>query len=323
MCGKDPTVILGGVQAGKESNLRLGESNIVAVELDESDGSFLEPDVELAVITNIEPDHLDYYRTEEAVVEAFEKFAASASEKTGIVACVDDERTKEFGLNYNGDFLCVGTKGFPRLLAHDIKVDGFAQKFSLDFDGKSLGEFCLNLPGEHNIKNALCAMAAAFKFGCPWEELQKVLPMCKGVARRFDIIGEVDGVVAVDDYAHHPTEISACISAARSVHNGRLIAVFQPHLYSRTKFLCDEFADALCIADEVVLVDVYAAREEPEAGVGSSVLAEKIKEKGRAVYGPFGRDKTAGEVKGMVASGDMVLFIGAGDVGKCAYEFVG
>jgi UDP-N-acetylmuramate--alanine ligase len=166
-------------------------------------------------------------------------------------------------------------------------------------------------------------MAAAFKFGCSWEALKEILPMCKGVARRFDIIGEVGRVVAIDDYAHHPTEISACISAARSVHNGRLIAVFQPHLYSRTKFLCEEFAESLCAADEVVLVDVYAAREEPEAGVDSSVLAEEIGKKGRLVYGPFSRDKTAGEVKNMVTSGDMVLFIGAGDVGKCAYEFVG
>ncbi|MFH0911302.1 MAG: UDP-N-acetylmuramate--L-alanine ligase, partial [Planctomycetota bacterium] len=320
--GTDPTILLGGLPVGGKTNLRIGASDVAVAELDESDESFLEPRLVLAVVTSAEPDHLDHYKTPAAVAAAYRRFARGVEPSGVLVASADDPGARSVFAAQEGAKVSAGLREDAMLKAVDLDAEGFRQSFLLRDGGRSLGRFDLPLPGAHNVQNALCALAAAHAAAAPWEALRAALGRCTGVARRFELVGERRGVRVIEDYAHHPTEIAAALRAARGVHAGRVIALFQPHLYSRTQFFCDAFGEALSAADEVLLVDIYPAREEPLPGVTAKIVVEAVRQRNAAVSGPYARDEAAGVLARRVKEGDLVIVLGAGDVGACAHELV-
>ncbi len=275
--GLDPTVLLGGVTAEMEGNYRCG-GNIFVSELDESDGSFLLPELEVAVITNIESEHLAYYHTSEKVVEAFELFAEKNN--TGLlITGIDNEycaqiyarqqgRKEAFGLN-------TGRRG---LYAEDITPVNGGQQARIMYNGAEVGILRLPLCGRHNILNALAALLVGRELGVSLEQGIKTLADIETVGRRMEFIHELSGARIFSDYAHHPTEVRAALAGAREVDKaGRILAVFQPHLYSRTRDYALDFARELSAADMVAVAEIYPAREEPIAGVDSELIREQIR----------------------------------------------
>ncbi len=281
--GLDPTVLLGGVTSEMDGNYRCG-GDIFVSELDESDGSFLLPELEVAVITNIESEHLAYYHTSEKVVEAFELFAEKNN--TGLlITGIDNEycaqiyaghqgRKEAFGLNTGG----IG------LYAEDITSVNGVQQARILYNGVEAGILCLPLCGRHNILNALAALLVGREFGVSLEQGIETLAGIETVGRRMEFIHEVAGARIFSDYAHHPTEVRAALAGARELDgSGKILAVFQPHLYSRTRDYAAEFAQELAGADMVAVAEIYPAREEPIAGVDSELIREYIRRIGGTV----------------------------------------
>lgn len=321
--GFDPTIILGGVGQGERSNLHPGRPDRVVVELDESDGSFLEPELAVAVVTNVEADHLDHYGSLEAVEAAFLRFAGNLPPHGRLVVCLDDPGAARLARACPEQSITVGVETpTADLRAVQVGQEGAVQHFRLCYHGSDVGVFSLKLPGEHNLCNGLCALAAARAVGADWAALAEALPECRPVARRFEVVGVRRDITVVDDYAHHPTEIRVALKTARALHAGRVLAVFQPHLFSRTQFLAEDFGAALAAADLVVLADVYAARERPRSGADSQLVRDAALAHNVAVRGPFPRRQIVPELVGEVGAGDMVLFLGAGDIGACAHELL-
>lgn len=328
-CGHKPTVYLGGVPAGMKTHAWIGTGECFVAELDESDGSFLEAPVQVGIITNIEADHLDHYGSYEAVVAAFDTFAKKLPRDGMLVACVDDPGVRSLLKTYTGPCIRTGLSDdicdegiIPDVAASDIRIEGVGSAFRLHWQGKDAGLFQLHLPGRHNIRNALGALGAALHLGVNMDALREALARCVPVQRRFEVVGTVKGITVVDDYAHHPTEIAATLQAARESKPARVIAVFQPHLYSRTQFLAEGFARSLAMADMVMLADIYPAREAPIPGVTSALIAEALLPYGHTALGPFPREEIVTHLAPLVQRGDMICFIGAGNIGVCARECV-
>jgi UDP-N-acetylmuramate--alanine ligase len=321
-CNLDPTVIVGGVGVGEESNLHVGRSKHAVVELDESDESFLEPRVLVGVVTNIEADHLDHYGSAEQVEAAYARFVEQLGPEGILVACVDDPTARRLLEASGAHTIGVGLDPCATLRAEAVEEEGMAQSFRLVNGTGDHGRFRLPLPGVHNLRNALAALGAARAVGADWEELRGALAECRAVGRRFERVGEAGGVTVVDDYAHHPTEIAATLQTARGLHDGRLLAVFQPHLYSRTRELAEGFGRALAAADRVYVVDIYPAREEPVPGVDSELVTAAVCEHNGEVSGPYSRTGVAAAVAEEARPGDLVLFLGAGDIGASAHELL-
>jgi UDP-N-acetylmuramate--alanine ligase len=319
--GMDPTVLLGGVGAGERTNLRVGDSELVVVELDESDASFLEPALSVAIVTNVESDHLDHYEDFENVRAAFRTFARGVATCGVLVAGTDDPQSRRLREDHDGPAIGCGLDESSDVRAVEIEPRPEGQRFRL-LSGSDRGVFEMRLPGEHNVKNALCAFGAARAIGAEWDELRRGLAACTPVSRRFEVVGRVGGVTVIDDYAHHPTEVSAAIRTARATACDRLIAVFQPHLFSRTAALARGFGAALAEADEIVLVDVYPAREDPIPGVDSGLVRAEVLPHNPRVSGPYARREALRTVEDRLRPGDTVLFMGAGDVGFCAHQLV-
>lgn len=318
--GRDPTGLAGGRVSAWHGNLRAGANRVYVVEADEYDRSFLALSPAVAVVTNVEADHLDIYGSVDAVRAAFEQFLRPART---VVRCADDTGASMLALPAGADVLTYGIGDGPRLAAHEVmRVEG-RMRFLVRLDGRELGEVALQVPGMHNVRNALAALGAGLALGASLDALRPGLERFEGVERRFQRLGSVGGVTVVDDYAHHPTEISATLEAARAAFPGRrLVAAFQPHLYSRTRDFAAAFGQALAAADVVLLADIYPARERPIAGVTTTLVADAVRAAGREVAWQGGRGALAEAVASRAREGDVVLTLGAGDITRTGPELL-
>jgi UDP-N-acetylmuramate--alanine ligase len=317
-CGLDPTFAIGGLLADSGVGAYDGSGDIFVAEADESDGSFLLYTPAVAVVTNVEADHLDHYGTPEAVAAAFAAFARRIEPRGTLVTCGDDPGAAALATAATELGISVRTYGEGAgsdLRILDIESKDGGSSFELADDAQSYGRFWIRVPGHHNVLNATAAFLAGYTLGAPPDCLRSGLAEYAGVRRRFDLVGVAADVRVVDDYSHHPTEVAVILRAAReAVGPGRVIAVFQPHLYSRTRIFAADFGAALSLADEVVVMDVYAAREDPVPGVDGSLISRAVPLAPESVH--FEPDWAA--VPNLVASvarpGDLVMTIGAGDV---------
>ncbi|HEY4932782.1 MAG TPA: UDP-N-acetylmuramate--L-alanine ligase [Terriglobales bacterium] len=319
--GLDPTVVIGGRVDAMGSNARVGKSEYFVAEADESDRSFLKLWPILAVVTNIDREHMDCYRDMADVERTFVEFLDHVPFYGMVVACNDNDdlrrllpavrrRTVTYGTREGSDFLITdissGTAAEGRLATSVFRVH---------YQGKDLGEFHLHVPGEHNVRNATAAIAVGFGLDIPVEKIREGLEKFNGVDRRFQLKGRANGVTVIDDYGHHPTEIRATLAAARECGFSKIHVIFQPHRYTRTHLLLDDFATAFRDADSVTVLDIYAASEAPIPGASGQLLAERISHDrlSKAVYA--GSFAEAAEMTGATAkSGDLVLTLGAGNV---------
>ncbi len=311
--GLDPTALVGARVTGWRGNLRPGGSGMYVVEADEYDRSFLALSPTVAVITNIEADHLDIYRDLDDIRGAFVQFASGAR---AVVVSADDEVAGALPLPASADIVRFGIHSpKARLTAADLEADDGGTRFDVRFDGTRVGHVRLQVPGAHNVLNALAALGAGLAEGRTVAEMAPGLEAFRGVERRFQRIGDAAGVVVVDDYAHHPTEIAATIAAAREAFPGRrLVVAFQPHLYSRTRDFAPAFAAALAGADALFLADIYPAREQPMAGVSADLIADRLGPAREHLRWRGGRAAMAEALADFVQTGDVVLTMGAGDV---------
>lgn len=310
--GADPSYAIGGRVLALGTGAHLGAGSVLVAEADESDGSFLNYAPRIAVVTNIEPDHLDHYGTEAAVHEAFEAFARRVVPGGLVVACADDDGARRLAQNAAARGTRVQTYGVD---SGDVRIrlKHLGAGSSSAEIGSALGtvELDLAVPGAHNVLNATAAWCAGVELGIDPAAMAAALGEFTGTARRFEERGEVAGVRVVDDYAHHPTEVRALMrTARRAVGQGRVIVLFQPHLFSRTEAFAADFADALEPADEVVLTAIYAAREDPRPGVTSELVTSRLP---GARYVPDA-EEAARTVADLARPGDLVLTVGAGDV---------
>lgn len=318
--GLEPTGVAGGRVGAWNGNLSTGSDRLFVVEADEYDRSFLALSPTVAVVTNIEADHLDIYPGGLGEIrEAFAQFVRGAQT---VVLCADDSGASTLPVPNSAEIIRYGTEASEaRLIASEIVSADGGTRSALSYDGKAIGELHLAVPGLHNIRNALAAVASGIALGVTLDAMRAGLAAFTGVERRFQRLGEVAGVAIVDDYAHHPTEIVATLEAARSAFpHRRIVAVFQPHLYSRTRDFHVEFAGALALADVVYLCDLYPAREQPVAGVSSALIADAMAMLGKppAWRGP--RAESAAALRASVNEGDVVITIGAGDITRTGPE---
>jgi len=323
--GIDPTVINGGIINAYGSNARLGTSDWMVVEADESDGSFLRLDGQIAVVTNIDPEHLEHYGSFERVKDAYVEFVENVPFYGAALLCVDHPEVQTI---------------IPRLRDRRVVTYGFAAQadvrggnvrpgaggnlFDVSLRHRSgevttISDVALPMPGRHNVQNALAAIGVAVELGIPEDAIARGFEKFGGVKRRFTKVGELDGAAIIDDYGHHPTEIRAVLSAAREGAEGRVIAVVQPHRFTRLRDLMEEFQGAFNDADIVYVTPVYPAGEEPIEGVDAEALVEGLKERGhRAVKAVADLDDLCRNLRDIAARGDMVICLGAGDITKWA-----
>lgn len=325
-CGADPSFAIGGNLSDSGVNAHNGSGTLFVAEADESDGSFLLLRPHAAVVTNVEADHLDYYGTTDAVEQAFADFAATIDADGFLVTCADDAGAVRLAGSARAAGLTVTTYG--EAAGADLRIDrlrlaGTGSAFEVVMRGRRLGPVELRIPGRYNALNAAAALAAGLGLGMAEGVLREGLGGFSGTRRRFDLKGTADGVRVFDDYAHHPTELTAVLGAAREVAGrGRLVVAFQPHRYSRTAAFRQEFATALALADEVVVLEVYAAGEEPIPGAsGASVAAAVPLPADRVLFEPSW-SAVAGALADRAAPGDVVLTLGAGDVTMIGPETV-
>ena len=320
-CGVDPSFAIGGDLNEAGSNAHHGAGELFIAEADESDGSFLLLAPYAAVITNVEADHLDHYGDEAAVDRAFVEFLHRIDPAGFVVLCADDDGAAKLAADAPVRVRTYGESADADVRIDNIALDGMGSSFDVVVDGSALGRVVLAVPGRHNILNAVAALTAGLELGLSGSDLRSGLGRYVGVRRRFDFRGEAGGVRVYDDYAHHPTEVSATLAAAREVAgNGRLIVAFQPHRYSRTEVFGTELGRALGAADEVVVMEVYAAGEDPIPGAtGASVAVAVPLALGHVAFEPSFRAVPA-ELARRARPGDIVLTLGAGDVTQLAPE---
>jgi UDP-N-acetylmuramate--alanine ligase len=311
--GLDPTGYVGARVTSWGGNLRPGSGERFVVEADEYDRSFLALSPTVAVVTNLEADHLDIYADLDDLRRTFAQFVRGARY---VVLCADDPGANALPTPPSAEVIRYGLHSADaRLQAIDLRRAGLGTKFTVVYDGDVSGEVQLAVPGEHNVRNALAALAVGLAFGLEVPAMAPGLAAFRGVERRFQLLGEIDGALVVDDYAHHPTEVRATIEAARgAAPDRRLLVAFQPHLFSRTRDFARDFAEALALADVVYLADIYPAREQPMPGVTSDLIADVMAEQGCA---PMWRGAVAALAPALaetVRPGDLVVTMGAGDV---------
>jgi UDP-N-acetylmuramate--alanine ligase len=321
--GLDPTMVIGGKLASIGSNAKIGDGEIIVAEADESDGSFLKLNPCLAVITNVDREHLDHYRDIEEIKEAFLKFANIVPFYGCTILCVDDGHIRTILPRIKRRVTTYGLSSPADYRAEGIVLDGPQSKFSVSCRGEHLGEVTLNVPGRFNVANALAAIAVARELDLPFDAIREGLAAFVGVHRRLEIKGKAGGVTVVDDYGHHPTEIRETLAAARQVWKDRMIVVFQPHRYSRTQKLYDEFLEAFPDADHLIVTDIYAASEKPIEGVSAAGLCEGIRARGhRDVVYLSDFDRIADHLLAMAKPTDVIITQGAGSVWKIGEEFL-
>lgn len=321
--GMDPTVVVGGRLNALGSNAKLGAGDFMVVEADESDRSFLLLSPTLAIVTNIDEDHMESYSGLEDLKEAFISFVNKVPFYGAVILCLDESHIQSIIPRVKRRILSYGFSGQADLNILNLSFQGFGASFQLRYRGETLGEFHLNIPGRHNVLNATAAVAVGLDLGVSVEISKTALEHFSGADRRFQIKGRLRGITVIDDYAHHPTEIKATLEAARQMGDHRIIVIFQPHRYSRTRYCFDEFARSFYQADMVVISDIYAAGEEPLEGVHSDKLVEAIKSFGHKNARHMGDLKeVAKTLEPELRDGDLVITMGAGSIWKVGDELL-
>ncbi len=320
--GLDPTAVVGGKLNALGSNAKLGKGDLMVVEADESDGSFLKLSPTIAVITNIDPEHLDHYGTVEALQAAFIEFADRVPFYGLAVMCLDHPVVQHLIPRIGKRLVTYGLSPQADFRAEHVELGPFFSRFTVTFRGARLGDVKLKMVGAHNVLNALATCAVAHELAIPFTHVQEALAEFAGVQRRFTVRGELRGALIVDDYGHHPAEIRATLSGARaSFPDRRIVVAFQPHRYSRTRDLLGDFATAFNDADVLFLSDIYAAGEEPLPGVSGARLAESVHACGhRDVEFVAERSELAARIASRLREGDLLITLGAGDITHVADE---
>lgn len=311
-CQLDPTIVVGGVIHEIGSNAKSGQSDLLVAEADESDGSFLNLHPWYTIVTNIEEDHLDHYKNIDEIRSIFEAFVKKTASDGHILLCADCDETMKMKTVAPA---AVTTYGFSEKADYQIKnhvQNGMLNVADIFYQDNLVGHLELSVPGAHNIANATAALVCALHFGLSFDQISEVLKEFHGTKRRFQLAGIVSDIQVIDDYAHHPTEIRATIQAAKDCHDGRVIAVFQPHRYTRTQFLAKQFAASLAEADSVYLLDVYPAGEDPIPGVSSQLIVDALPESLQAKI--VKEDALPVAMTEIAKPGDMILVMGAGSI---------
>jgi UDP-N-acetylmuramate--alanine ligase len=321
--GFDPTIIVGGKVAVFDSNAVAGEGDIIVIEADEYDRAFLRLTPSLAVITNIEEEHLDVYDDLEAIKDAFVRYANAVPFFGAAILCIDDPVVQEIVGRIERRVITYGTTRQAEIRADDIVYEGLTSRFTVYKRGDKLGTITVDAPGEYNVLNALAAVAVGVELEIPFEHIREGLDRYSGVQRRFERVGTAAGVQVVDDYSHHPTEIRAMLEAAsEGLPDRRIVAVFQPHLYSRTRDFEEDFARAFFNADALVVTDIYGAREEPIEGVSGERVADLAARYGhRDVTYVGDKEDLPERLLGLTRPGDTVITVGAGDIWRYGRKF--
>ncbi|MEX2208991.1 MAG: UDP-N-acetylmuramate--L-alanine ligase [Myxococcota bacterium] len=321
--GLDPTTIVGGRVISLDANSRLGAGEVLVAEADESDGSFLRLVPTVVVITNIDRDHVDHYGSFEKLHEAFVEFANRVPFYGAAVLCIDDPHVQTLLPQVTRRVWTYGLSPQADVSAERVESVGLGMRFNARTKGKALGPFTLRVPGRHNVQNALAALTVGLEFEVPVERIREALAEFRGVERRFEILGERDAMMVIDDYSHHPAKIRAALAAAREGLGRRVVVAFQPHRYTRTRDVFDELARCFHDADVVVLTEIYAAGEEKIPGVTASAVAEAVRACGhRGVEFVPEKSRIVPRLRELTRPGDLVFFMGAGDIGKLAREFL-
>jgi UDP-N-acetylmuramate--alanine ligase len=322
--GLSPTVAIGGNLKNINTNAAAGQGDYFVAEADESDGSFLYYEPLYAIVTNIDREHLDYYKTFDAVIKAYKDFIEKVDDLKGcLFFCGDDERLVRLCTGYKGKHISFGLKEGCDIYARNIRFAGLSSSFDCVYKGRPFGSFKLSAGGLHNISNALSVIALAMELGIDRAVIERALATYQGAGRRLDIKWHDKDYMVIDDYAHHPTEIKATLAAVRHIPCKRLVAVFQPHRYTRTQLLLDDFARCFDEADSVILTDIYAASEQPIPGVNSGSIRDAI-----AAYSSvkqvvlIAKNELVGYIRGIMKPGDIILMLGAGDIIRISDEFV-
>ncbi len=323
--GLDPTVVVGGRLNTWGSNAKLGKGDFILVEADESDKSFLKLSPTIAVVTNIDREHLDFYKDLDEIQAYFVQFVNKVPFYGAVIICLDDPNVQAIIPQITRRMITYGMTAQADISASQVEVmhDRFGSAFNVKYRGQDLGRVQLNVPGMHNVSNAMAAMAVGLDLELSFEIIASALESFRGAERRFQVKGtRLDNILVVDDYGHHPTEIRATLAAAKS-SGRRLVALFQPHRYTRTAALRDDFARSFYDADVVLLTDIYAASEEPIEGITAQALAEDIERFGHRNVRYIGSvEQGAKAIDEIVQAGDLVLTLGAGSVWKAGEEFL-
>ncbi len=320
----DPTIIVGGkVHSFDKTNAVVGKGDLIIVEADEFDRTFLRLTPSIAIITNIEADHLDIYDDLEDVKNAFIDYANKVPFYGAVIVCLDDSNVRSILPQLEKRIITYGLTPQAQIRAVDIQMNQFTSTFTVTNDGKKLGVITLNSPGDHNVNNALAAVATGIELSIDFKLIKAGLERFSGVFRRFQRKAEEQGIMVIDDYAHHPTEVQATLSAA---HKGwpdrRLVAVFQPHLYSRTQDLYKEFGLSFFDAEVLLITDVYPSREKPIEGVTGKLIADTAEQYGhKKVMYVENKEEVTEKLKAITRAGDIVITMGAGDIYKFGEAF--
>ena len=319
--GRDPTALAGGRVSAWGGNLRPGGDRLYVVEADEYDRSFLTLDATVAVVTNIEADHLDIYKDLRDIRAAFAQFVRGART---VVLCADDAGANSLPTRSSSEVIRYGVESpDARVVGREPRAVDGRFTFAVEFDGERLGDLSLRVPGHHNALNALAAVASGLALGARFDAMVPAIARFTGVGRRFEHVGDAGGVRVIDDYAHHPTEIAATLAAARGAYPGRRVVVaFQPHLYSRTRDFAADFGAALAASDLVFLTEIYAAREQPIPGVTAGLIADAVMAAGGTLSWRGSRGDLADALAASVRDGDVVVVMGAGDITQTGPELL-
>jgi UDP-N-acetylmuramate--alanine ligase len=321
--GLDPTVVIGGRVKALRSGAKIGGGEFMVAEADESDGSFLKMKPTIAVVTNIDREHLDHYKDLGAIQDAFVQFLSWVPFYGAAVVCLDEPNLRAILPRVDRKLLTYGLSNDADIAATDLVFDGFGSSYVARRRGEKLGGIRLPVPGRHSVYNSLAAIAVGLELDVPFGKIAKALGRFQAVDRRFQRKGEAFGATVVDDYGHHPTEIQATLAAAREGFGARTVVAFQPHRFSRTRALLEEFGRAFVLADRVIVTSIYAAGETPLPDVDGAAVADALVRHGHPAVSYEPRlDKIAGRLRELVLPGDLVITLGAGDVWKAGDAFL-
>lgn len=322
--GLSPTVAVGGILANIEDNASFGNGSFFVAEADESDGSFLCYSPDYSVITNLDFEHMDFYGTEEKLFAAFSEFINKTRDNGIIFACGDDRNLRQMLAKSGKKSVLFGLDGNTDVYAGDIVLNGFSSEFDCYAKGAFLGRFHLPLAGRHNVSNALAVIAVGSEAGVKADVMKEAMACFRGIGRRFQVRAELkdERIIVVEDYGHHPTEIKRTLEAVKSCKYDRIICAFQPHRYTRTRLLMDEFTKCFDAADHLILTDIYAASEQPIEGIDSRVLYRNIQSRlgGRVEFAR--KAEISARIERILRPGDFVIILGAGDITEVCDELV-
>jgi UDP-N-acetylmuramate--alanine ligase len=318
----DPTVVIGGRLKATGANAMLGKGEFIVAEADESDGSFLKLSPSIAVATNIDNEHMDYFGTLDNLKKAFISFLDKVPFYGTSIVCIENEHVREILSSLHRRYITYGFTPEADIYAYSVKQKGFSMEFGVVVKGKDLGKFSTPIVGMHNVLNVVAAIAVGMELKIPVDTVRKALSGFKGIQRRFEFKGEKGGIKVFDDYGHHPTEIKAVLEAARMSIDKKIFVAFQPHRYSRTQNLMSEFAESFVNADELAVLDIYPAGEKPIEGVSSEKLVKQVKKYNKNVWHESDEQVLIQKLRKKIKSGDMLITLGAGNVYRIGEKFL-